>query len=44
MNVCYENKSTVCRGAVRNFRRDVGRPAVFGEQAQQTTSFCSEGN
>ena len=31
--VCHENKSTVCRVVVRNFRRDGGRPTAFSEQA-----------
>ena len=32
--VCHENKSAVCRVAVRNFRRDGGRLTAFGEQAR----------
>ena len=31
--VYHENKSTVCRVAVRNFGRDGVRPTAFGEQA-----------
>ena len=31
--VCHENKSAVCRVAVRNFRRDGSRPTAYGVQA-----------